>query len=45
MYFVSESSGVKKFLDLENLYFKPGGETTVSYIENQEDVDYSSLES
>ncbi len=46
MYFVSDSSEIKRFLDAEDQYFKVGGEVTVTYIDNQdESFDLSSVES
>ncbi len=46
MYFVSDSSEIKRFLDAEDQYFKVGGEVTVTYIDNQDaNFDYSSVES
>ena len=46
MYFVSDSSEIKRFLDAEDQYFKVGGDVTVTYIDNKDSsFDFSSTES
>ena len=43
MYFVSDTSEIKHFLETDEKYFKAGGEITTTYVQNSE-LDYSSLE-
>ena len=43
MYFVSDSSEIKRFFDAEEKYFKAGGELTTTYVENGE-LNYNELD-
>ena len=43
MYFVSESSDIKRFMEADEKYFKAGGEMTTTYVQNGE-LDYSMIE-
>ena len=42
-YFVSESSDIKRFFEVEEKYFKAGGEYTITIVDNA-DLDYSKVE-
>lgn len=43
MYFVSDSSDIKRFMEADEKYFKAGGEMTMTYVQNS-DLDYSLTE-
>ena len=42
MYFVSDSSEIKRFFEAEEKYFKAGGELTTTYVDNGE-LNYNEL--
>ena len=43
MYFVSDSSEIKRFFEAEEKYFKAGGELTTTYVDNGE-LNYNEID-